>query len=68
MSVNIVQVEQEPTAMPVFHCQHGQPAADSHRRSMGSGMFVCHRNYELEAIVIATKRRLENRDLAVRQG
>jgi hypothetical protein len=54
--------------MPVFHCQHGQPAADTHRRSMGSGMFVCHRNYELEAIVIATKRRLENRDLAVRQG
>ena len=34
--------------MPVFHCQHGQPAVDSHRRSMGSGMFVCHRNYELE--------------------
>jgi hypothetical protein len=53
-------------SVPRTYQDHSVPSA--HRRYLGYGMFTCHRNYDLEAMVIATKRRLENRDLAVRQG
>lgn len=54
--------------MSVPHFYQEKPEPGAYRRSLGFGMFTCRRNYELEAMVIATKRRLENRDLAVRQG
>lgn len=53
-------------AVPRIYQEHPMPSA--HRRYLGHGIFTCHRNYDLEAVVIATKRRLANRDLGVRQG
>lgn len=53
--------------MPISHTQ-ANAAPSAHRRYMGSGMFTCHRNYDLEAMVIATKRRLANQDMGLRQG
>jgi hypothetical protein len=54
--------------MAILHVYQGNPAPYAHRRYLGPGIFTCHRNYDLEAMVIATKRRLANRDLGVRQG
>jgi hypothetical protein len=54
--------------MAIPHVYQGNPAQSAHRGYLGSGIFTCHRNYDLEAMVIATKRRLANRDLGVRQG
>ncbi|MDB5674975.1 MAG: hypothetical protein JWM65_1957 [Sphingomonas bacterium] len=53
-------------AVPHIYQDYSVPSA--HRRYLGPGIFTCHRNYDLEAVVIATKRRLANRDLGVRQG
>jgi hypothetical protein len=54
--------------MSVPRTYQDNPAPSTHRRYLGSGMFTCHRNYDLEAMVIATKRRLANLDLGARQG
>ena len=54
--------------MPTNRTYQDSPASGAHRRYLGAGMFICHRNYDLEAMVIATKRRLANSDLGVRQG
>ncbi|MDB5709116.1 MAG: hypothetical protein JWL96_1186 [Sphingomonas bacterium] len=53
-------------SVPRFYHADPRPSAD--RRYLGSGLFTCHRNYDLEAVVIATKRRLANRELRVREG